>query len=131
MIGLEIGGVRFNGRPIERAAERAQFRSFGHGAARIRKDMAGSIRTRRGPASEGEPPHTHRGALLRRSIRFAADAEGAVIGARASVIDDAASAHELGGDFKGDVFAPRPFALPALQRNVDLLPDDWAGTIGE
>ena len=114
---------------VKKAADDAVFRNLFHAAAKIRKEMAASIQTAPGPSLPGEPPHTHRRALLRRAMRFAVDkkAEDAVIGPRASIVGQVGQRLEFGDEF----IDPRPFATPVLLANVPKLADDWAGTIGE
>lgn len=113
------------------AAEKAAFRNFGHAAAAIRKSARESLVKAEGPSEPGSPPHTHRGQFLKRAILFAADKEGAVIGPRESVVGQAGSAHELGGEYKGQQFPQRPFMVPALTANLDRFAQEWAGSIGE
>lgn len=116
---------------VTAAADKAAFKNFAHAAARISKDAKASIENAPGPSSPGSPPHTHRGSFLRRGIRFAADKQGAVIGPMASVVGEAGSAHEFGGEFKGNDFPERPFMGPALDQNLDRFAGEWAGSIGE
>ena len=113
------------------AAERATFRNVGHGAARITKDAKASLVTAPGPSDPGEPPHTHRGAFLRRAVRYVADKEEAIIGPQASMVGESGAAHELGEDFHGQEFDERPYMWPALEDNADRFASDWAGSIGE
>jgi hypothetical protein len=121
--------------------DRAAYKSFSHAAASIRKRMMESIQPAEGPSEPGTPPHTHvaftkkgkvrRGGQLRRAIAFYADKGGAVIGPRESIVGESAEAHEKGGDYKGQDYPKRPFALPALQKNLDRFAGEWAGSIGE
>lgn len=115
---------------VKTAAEQAAFRNFAHAAASIRKDAASSIEVSPEPSAPGEPPHTRR-RLLPRSMRFAADKEGAVVGPQASVAGQAGSAHEFGGRYKGQSFPQRPFMLPALERAIPRFAGSWRGSIGE
>src|SRR6186713_2725290 len=89
------------------AAEKAAFRNFGHAAASISKDIKSTLETAEGPSDPGDPPHTHKGAYLRRAVRYAADKEGAVIGTMASVVGEAGAAHEHGLNFHGQDFPER------------------------
>jgi len=116
---------------VTAAADKAAFKNFAHAAARISKDAKASIEKTDGPSLPGSPPHTHRGSFLRRGIRFAADKQGAVIGPMASVVGEAGSAHEFGGEFKGSDFPERPFMGPALEQNIDRFASTWQGSIGE
>lgn len=130
MIGMMVKTEGMTKRVAD-AAEKAAFRNFGHAAARISKDAKASLVTAIGPSSPGTPPHTHRGAYLRRAVRFAADKEGAVIGPMASIVGQAGEAHEFGGGFRGQDYPERPFMGPALAKNLGRFAGDWAGTIGE
>jgi hypothetical protein len=128
--------VRTRFKAVEKAADKAAFRNFGHAAARIRKDAAESIITTfKKPSAPGRPPHTHKGAFLRRAWRFAVYQDskggGAVVGPRASIVGKGGMPHEYGGRYLGQDFAERATALPALQRNVARFANDWAGSIGE
>lgn len=116
---------------VRRAAKDAARRSFSRTAFLIRQTMVESIERAEGPSPVGEPPHTHRGNLFRRAIRYKADKEGAVIGTAARIAGDVGAAHEHGGLFRGEYFAKRPFAKPALDANLDLFAGSWSGSIGE
>jgi hypothetical protein len=116
---------------IAKAAEGAAFRNFSHAAARISKDAKASLVTAEGPSSPGTPPHTHRGAYLRRAVRFDANKEGAVIGPMHSIVGEAGAAHEFGEEFRGQDYPERSYMGPALERNVPRFAQDWVGSIGE
>lgn len=115
------------------ATEKATFRNLGHAANRIMKDAKASLVTAEGPSPEGQPPHTHRGAYLRRAVRYDHDRKDqiAVIGPVASIVGDAGAAHEFGGEFRGEEYPERKFMLPALEKNIDRFAGDWAGSITE
>lgn len=123
--------IEDNTAKVLKAKDDAAFRNFGHAAASISKDVKSTLETAAGPSAPGTPPHTHRGAFLRRAVRFAADKEGAVIGPMASVVGEAGAAHEFGGDYKGTDFPERPFMEPALDRAVPRFAGEWRGSIGE
>lgn len=129
MLGLTVK-VEDTTKRVTDAAEKATFRNFAHAAARISKDAKASLITSAGPSSPGSPPHTHKGAFLRRAVRFAADKTSAVIGPMASIVDDAGAAHEFGGGFRGQDYPERPFMGPALEKSIPRLGPDWAGSIG-
>lgn len=124
------------------AVERAAFKNVGHAAAAIRKDAIASIEEAEGPSEPGRPPHTHTAKTTRsgktrlghlpRAITFHHDkaSMSAVIGPRESVVGEAGSAHELGGEYKGEDYPPRPFMVPALERNAGRFAADWQGSIG-
>ena len=113
------------------AAEKAAFRNFGHAAASISKDIKSTLETAEGPSDPGKPPHTHKGAYLRRAVRYAADKEGAVVGTMASVVGQAGAVHEHGLSFHGQDFPERPFVAPAGERALPRFASDWQGSIGE
>lgn len=130
MIGVEVKTENQSQRVAD-AVERAAFRNFGHAAARISKDAKESLLTAEGPSAPGTPPHTHQGAFLRRAVRFDATKEDAVIGPMASIVGEVGRAHELGEEFRGQLFDERSFMQPALEKNLDRFASDWAGSIGE
>jgi hypothetical protein len=132
MVSIHVT-AEFRPQRIERAVERAAARNLGHAAARIRKDAAASLRTAAGPSAPGQPPHTHRGAYLRRALRFAYDAQRqeAVVGPLASVVGDVGHAHEFGARRGGQDFPERPFMLPALESNIGSFAGSFEGSIGE
>lgn len=135
--------------PDSPPVRKAKFRNFAHAAAAIRRDARQSLKRapkeqrrrarRRGGkivrragqsgSQPGSPPHTR--GRLKAAIVFDATERGAVIGPRASVVGESASAHEFGGSFKGQEFPERPFMGPALNRNLSRFADSWAGSIGE
>jgi hypothetical protein len=115
---------------VKAASDKAAFRNFGHAAASIRKDVAASIEVSPDPAPPGQPPHTRK-RLLPRSLRFAYDKEGAVIGPTASMAGQAGAVQELGGRYKGQEFPERPYMLPGLERNIPRFAGSWQGSIGE
>jgi len=116
---------------VKRAAERATFERFNQAAYAIMQTAKGLIVRRKGPSPEGEPPHTHRRHFLKRSIRYSANKEGAVIGPVFSIVGDVGQAHELGGSYKGTVFPERPFMRPSLEENIDRFANGWSGSITE
>src|SRR4051794_16915219 len=72
--------IDFTPGPLQAEVEKTAFRNFTHAAASISKDVKSTLESAAGPSSPGTPPHTHKGAFLRRAIRYAADRDGAVIG---------------------------------------------------
>lgn len=132
MIGMSVT-VTPEFKRVEKAADKAQFRNFGHASAAIRKDAAQSIEKAVGPSAPGAPPHTHRRVFLRRALRFFVDKQkgDAIIGPRKSIVGDVGQVLEFGGE-RGDSKHPaRPFMYPALERQAPRFAQDWAGTIGE
>lgn len=130
MIGFKVTVEDLSAR-VQKAAEQAAFKNFGHAAASIRKTAVESIEKAAGPSEPGRPPHTHRRMFLRRAIRYAADKEGAVIGPAFSTVGTAGEAHEFGGVYKGGVFPQRPFMGPALMENLPRFASEWRGSITE
>lgn len=141
MIGMSATTTS-NFKKVEQAAGQASFRSLGHAAAAIRKTEIASIKPGEGPSAAGTPPHTHtqkltkkgkvRKGQLPRSFAFHVDkAKGeAIVGPRASVVGTSASAHEFGGEYKGESFDARPFAAPALAENLDRFAEGFRGSLG-
>jgi len=116
---------------VEQAAKRRQPQTFKQAAFDIMQDAKTSIeKASKGVAAPpGEPPHTHRGAWLRRSIRYFADAFGAFIGPMHSMVGKAGAIHEHGGTWKGAVYPQRSFMGPALEKNISAFANQWRGTI--
>lgn len=112
------------------ASQKAAFKNFGHAAASIAKDVKSTLEKADGPSQPGSPPHTHKGTYLRRAVRFAADAEGAVIGPMASVVGEAGAAHEFGEVFHETDYPERPYMGPGLERGAPRFAQEWAGSIG-
>lgn len=110
---------------LEVQKNKAAYRNFGHAAASIRKDVVGTIEQTDGPSAPGEPPHTHYRKFLARAIRFAYDADSAVIGPTAEILDDAGQRLEF-----GEGMEPRPFMGPGLDRAIPRLGDNWQGSLG-
>jgi hypothetical protein len=130
MIGVD-GKAEFDGKPVEEAAKKAAYKNLGHAAASLRKEAIASIKKDRGPSPAGEPVHTRQG-LAKRALLYAVDkeAEEAVVGFSAAVVDEAMAAHELGEPHKGTDFPKRPTIGPALERNASRLAETFEGTIG-
>lgn len=128
---------------IAKAVEKEKYNSLSHAAASIRKAEIESIQRAKGPSEPGTPPHTHfkgrgrtkkgkpRMGRLPAAILYDVEGERAVIGPRESVVGTSASAHEFGGEYKGQVFPQRPFARPALEKNLDRFAADWQYSLGE
>lgn len=114
---------------VEKAAKRVEFRTIEHASARIRKTEIESIDRSNEQSSPGTPPHTRRGQLPR-AIRYAVENAEGFIGPVASIVGDSAAAAEFGGEFRGQDYPERPFALPALEQNLDRFASDWQGQIG-
>lgn len=115
---------------VRDAADKANFRNFNHAAASIRKDALSTLERSEGASQPGTPPHTRKG-LAKRALRYDADKTGAVIGFAYGVIGTAMSAHELGGEYKGEHYPQRATVGPALDRAAPRLAGEWSGTIGQ
>lgn len=115
---------------VRRKAKTATFESLRHAAAAIRVTARRRIRRRKKAAPAGSSPHTHTG-RLKRAIRYEADrgADAAIIGPAADVVGLAGAAHEQGGRYKSDAYAPRPYMAPALESLRPRLPRYWAASI--
>jgi hypothetical protein len=123
--------VVWAGGKVQQKARQGSFRSIGHAAAAIRLTAKRSIRRRKGPSAEGQPPNTHT-RRLPQSIVFAAEKQGAgyaIIGASAEIIGQGASPHERGGRFRGQTYPKRPFMRPALDKLRGRLPAFWANSV--
>lgn len=116
---------------IPPAADDGNFRGFGHAAAKIRKTAFGLIRTGKQASSPGAPPRTRRRRLLKKSLRFDANKDGAVVGPRHSIVGESGAAHEFGESYKGQDYPERPFMSTAFEQNLNRIPDEWEGAIGE
>jgi phage gpG-like protein len=130
---------------VAKAARRAVYRAVEKTAFAIRTTAVGSIvrgavapqegkkksrkRARIVPSAPGSPPHTRFG-QLKRSIVYAAAKGEAVIGPRASIVGESATAHEFGGNYKGEDYPGRPFMGPALGSNLTKFGSSFAGSIG-
>lgn len=131
---------------VAKAARRATYRAVEKTAFVIRKQAVDSIqrgspaptngkkRSRKVaklvPSSPGSPPNTRFGQIKRSIVYFAAKGE-AVIGPRFSIVGESATAHEFGGNFKGEDYPARPFMGPALDSNLTKFGSSFAGSIGE
>lgn len=114
------------------AVKKAKYENQRHAIASISKTAKASIHKSDEPSPEGTPPHTRaeRGHNLRGAIRFArAEGDDWVAGPMASIVGEAAAAHEHGEVYKGQKFDIRDFMGPALEVNADRLARDWYGTI--
>lgn len=116
---------------IEIAEERARAENFRHAAGSIRKDAQASIipDPLGKPSPAGQPVATRRG-LVKRSIVYAADKFGAVIGPTANLVGQSMVAHEFGGEYKGERYPKRETMGPALERQTNRFAGSWRGSIG-
>jgi len=115
---------------VRREADRAARNVFAKAAFRIFRDAQASISRSSTPSAPGSPPHTKRG-QLKRSIRYDATKDGAIIGPKASMVGTSGEAHEFGGEYRGGSFPERPFMGPALSRELDQFAGEFSGQIGQ
>lgn len=133
---IKVNSVRLDLhlRKINDAAARARSKVLGRQAGAVRLTARRSIRRRKKPSPRGRPPHTQTG-NLRRSILYAVlDEYSAVIGpaglgSKSSSVGPSATAHEFGGEFRGDHYPQRPFMGPALAKITPKLPEHWRDAI--
>lgn len=125
--------VTDNTKRIEQAVEKATFENLRHAAFSLSKDAKSTIDKSDSPSEPGTAPHTKgkKGHNLKGSIFTNVNKESALIGPRASWVDDAGSLHEFGERREGEDFDERPFMGPALDRAIPRFASDWAGSIGE
>jgi hypothetical protein len=133
MIGV-LAKVTSNVAAVQKAVEKAEYKTLTHGAASIRKDAIASIVPGSGPSAPGTPPHTHtqkitkrgknkgkvRAGVLPRSILFKVDraAGVAVVGTSHRLAGESGKPHEIGGPYKKERFDKRPFMVPAMTRQA-------------
>jgi phage gpG-like protein len=115
---------------VRKEADRVARYVFAKAAFRIMRDAQASIQRSTTPSAPGSPPHTKRG-QLKRSIRYDATKDGAVIGPLASMVGTSGEAHEFGGSFRGGSFPERPYMNPALLRELDKFTGEFSGQIGQ
>lgn len=99
--------------------------------ARLRAlDKAAELRDKAKSSPPGQPPRTRKG-LIRRSVLYAVDKQRleAVIGPSFQRIGKAASAHEHGGQYKGQRYPQRPFMGPTLDENLGMIPQKFKGAL--
>ncbi len=140
---MRIKHLFFDRQTVVRAVDKAKRLALSKAGAFIRITARHSIRTRKGSAPPGTPPHSHTG-LLKRFIFFGYDptTESVVVGpARINRTTDAPHTLEFGGTTaverrrKGKVrarkvrIAPRPFMGPALEKERPNLPKTWANSV--
>jgi hypothetical protein len=122
--------MQFSFQRVLRKASQAHIQNLGHAGAAIRLAARRSIRSRKGPSPAGQPPNTHT-RRLPRAILYAVESERGivVIGPSVELAGTVGRAHEHGGRYKREVYAPRPFMGPALAAVAPRLPRLWAGSV--
>lgn len=147
MIDLRIKSLFFDRAKVVDALDRATRRALARIGAFIRQRAKTSIRSRKGSAPPGQPPHAHTG-LLRRFILFGYDpaTRSVVIGpAKLNRSTAAPSVLEFGGQTtvesyrsrRGQVrrvrrrvtVEARPYMGPALEKECAHLPRQWAHSV--
>ncbi len=135
---IKLISKSFFDRPaVERAAAKASSFNLGKFGAFVRQTAQKSIAERPGIAPPGHPPYSHTG-LLKKNIFFAYDKESksVVVGA-IPINTDAPSGVPLLLEEGGQVsrggrtvtYSPRPYMLPAFNRERADMSRFWRGTI--
>ena len=143
---------------VNKAVDDGTYKNLRHAGASIRKSAIESMIFAEGPSKPGKPPHAHKG-RLRRSIVYTVDeASGELyVGASYSKVKIGgrppwlAQMLERGGTYqvkqkrkrrgrprkdeppvqvRSITFPPRPFMVPALERNLDRFHASWKHSIG-
>jgi len=129
MIGM-AARTRDNTKQVLTKAKKGSIKSLGHAGATIRLTAKRSIRRRKKPSEEGQPPSTRKG-QLRGAIMYAVEKQNdlVVIGPEQAKVGKSASAHEHGGRYKRQRYPKRPFMGPALETTKERLPRKWAGSV--
>lgn len=119
-------------RELAQRMQRTNLDKLKHAAAGVRKDAIASIDRSQTASEPGSPPHSRKG-QLRRAIIFSVDPSklSALVGPRASVVGTSASAHEFGGQYKGEEYPKRPFMRPALDGRLADFAGSFAGSLSE
>lgn len=118
------------GRKLRERIRQGKLRGIMGAAAYVRAVIRNSIRSRPGPSTEGNPPHTHKG-TLKKAILYFVDkrSQTALIGASRQIVGVAGAEHEHAVAWRDDHFEERPFARPGLENAAPKLPSKWAGAI--
>ncbi|MBP9024757.1 MAG: hypothetical protein KBH81_01275 [Phycisphaerae bacterium] len=142
MITMQIKTLFFDKQTVLRAVDKAKRAVLSKAGAFIRTTAKHSIRTKKGSAPAGQPPHSHEGSL-RRLIYFGYDPGSAsvVIGPLGFRKSTAPNVLEFGGKTevrrrrRGKIVKTRaiiqehPYMGPALQKERPNLPKRWAGSV--
>jgi len=114
---------------LKRARE-STFKNLGYIGGVTRKIAQNSIKIDPKPSAPGTPPHSRKG-LLKKAILYVVDKDkqSVIIGPTANVVGPAAEPHEHGGEFRGQVYAPRPFMGPALTKTLTKIDSMWKNSI--
>lgn len=142
MIDFRIKDLFFDKATVKRAVNSAKRRVLSKGGAFIRTTAKHSIRTRKGQAPPGGPPHSHEGSL-RRLIFFGYDraSDSVVVGPVGFRSSTAPNVLEFGGTTKVKTrrhgrlvtqrarVETRPYMGPAFEKERPKLPRMWAGSV--
>jgi hypothetical protein len=142
MITMRIKGLFFDKKAVLSAVDKAKRAVLSKAGAFIRTTAKHSIRTKKGSAPPGKPPHSHEGSL-RRLIYFGYDraSDSVVIGPVGFKRSTAPNVLEFGGKSevkrrrRGKVvktratIQERPYMGPALEKERPNLPKRWAGSV--
>lgn len=142
MIDFRVKDLFFDRGTVKRAVDKAKRAVLAKAAAFIRTTARHSIRTRKGSAPPGQPPHSHKG-TLRRLIFFGYDrsSDSMVVGPVGFRRSTAPNVLEFGGKAtlvrrrRGKLvreraaYDSRPFMGPALQKERPKLPSRWANSL--
>ena len=142
MITMRIKGLFFDKKAVLSAVDKAKRAVLSKAGAFIRTTAKHSIRTKKGSAPPGKPPHSHEGSL-RRLIYFGYDraSDSVVIGPVGFKRTTAPNVLEFGGKSevkrrrRGKVvktratIQERPYMGPALEKERPNLPKRWAGSV--
>jgi len=142
MITMQIKSLFFDKQTVLRAVDKAKRAVLSKAGAFIRTTAKHSIRTKKGSAPAGQPPHSHEGSL-RRLIYFGYDpaSDSVVVGPVGFKRSTAPNVLEFGGKTevsrrrRGKVVRTRvtidqrPFMGPALEKERPQLPKCWGGSV--
>lgn len=142
MITMRIKNLFFDKKTVLRAVDKAKRAVLSKAGAFIRTTAKHSIRTKKGAAPPGKPPHSHEGSL-RRLIYFGYDpvTDSVVVGPVGFKRTGAPHVLEFGGKTeiqrrrRGKVVRTRvtidqrAFMGPALEKERPQLPKRWGGSV--
>jgi hypothetical protein len=142
MITMRIKDLFFDKKTVLRAVDKAKRAVLSKAGAFIRTAAKHSIRTKKGSAPPGKPPHSHEGSL-RRLIYFGYDraSDSVVVGPVGFKRSIAPHVLEFGGKTEvkrwrhGKLVKTRvtvrehPYMGPALDKERPNLPKRWAGSV--
>jgi len=142
MITMRIKDLFFDKKTVLRAVDKAKRAVLSKAGAFIRTTAKHSVRTKKGSAPPGKPPHSHEGSL-RRLIYFGYDraSDSVVVGPVGIKRSTAPHVLEFGGKTevkrrrRGKVvrtratIQQRAYMGPALEKERPKLPKRWAGSV--